>query len=95
MTAAVLIGAARGAMASPAALLAHLNDVLVDMCLGGFVTCLCAELSSAARLTSPTPAISPPIATARRSRSKMACLWVFCRKVATPSSPSSLPRMTA
>jgi phosphoserine phosphatase RsbU/P len=52
MTAAVLIGAAqRRDGESPAALLAHLNDVLVDMRLGGFATCLCAELSSAGDLT--------------------------------------------
>ena len=52
MTAAVLIGAAqRRDDESPSALLAHLNQVLVDMRLGGFATCLCAELSKENVLT--------------------------------------------
>ncbi|HEY2472904.1 MAG TPA: PP2C family protein-serine/threonine phosphatase [Terracidiphilus sp.] len=46
ITAAVLIGAARRREGdSPSALLEHLNLVLSDMCIGGFATCLCAELS--------------------------------------------------
>jgi Stage II sporulation protein E (SpoIIE) len=52
MTAAVLLGAAeRRESDSPAELLDHLNRVLSDMCLGGFATCLCAELSAAGALT--------------------------------------------
>jgi serine phosphatase RsbU (regulator of sigma subunit) len=52
MTAAVLIGAAqRRDHESPAALLAHLNNVLADMRLGGFATCLCADLSADGTLT--------------------------------------------
>ncbi|MGA7884268.1 MAG: PP2C family protein-serine/threonine phosphatase [Acidobacteriaceae bacterium] len=46
LAAAVLIGAAqRRDRESPAALLAHLNLVFADMRLGGFATCLCADLS--------------------------------------------------
>jgi hypothetical protein len=52
MTAAVLIGAAqRRNDESPAALLAHLNQVLAEMRLGGFATCLCADLSPEGALT--------------------------------------------
>ena len=52
MTAAVLLGAAQERDDdSPAALLEHLNQVLSNMRLGGFATCLCAELSAAGRLT--------------------------------------------
>ncbi|HWG19510.1 MAG TPA: PP2C family protein-serine/threonine phosphatase [Terracidiphilus sp.] len=52
MTAAVLIGAAqRRDNESPAALLLHLNNVLADMRLGGFATCLCADLSAEGSLT--------------------------------------------
>ncbi len=52
MTTAVLLGAAQERDDdSPAALLEHLNQVLSKMRLGGFATCLCAELSAAGRLT--------------------------------------------
>jgi len=52
MTAAVLVGAARRReKESPAALLDHLNLVLGDMNLGGFATCLCADLSGDGSLT--------------------------------------------
>jgi hypothetical protein len=52
MAAAVLIGAAqRRESESPATLLAHLNQVLSDMRLGGFATCLCADLSPEGALT--------------------------------------------
>ena len=51
MTAAVLIGAAQQRdVDSPAALLNHLNRVLSGMSLGGFATCLCAEISNDGRL---------------------------------------------
>jgi serine phosphatase RsbU (regulator of sigma subunit) len=46
MTAAVLLGAAeRREDDSPSELLRHLNLVLSDMRLGGFATCLCADLA--------------------------------------------------
>ena len=46
MTAAVLLGAAQQRDSdSPAALLQHLNRAMTDMQLGGFATCLCAEIS--------------------------------------------------
>ena len=46
MTAAVLLGAAQQRDSdSPAALLQHLNRAMTDMRLGGFATCLCAEIS--------------------------------------------------
>jgi Stage II sporulation protein E (SpoIIE) len=52
MTAAVLLGAAQKREdESPAALLQHLNGVLNDMRLGGFATCLCAELTANGTLT--------------------------------------------
>jgi len=52
MTAAVLLGAAqKRENESPAALLRHLNGVLNDMRLGGFATCVCAELTANATLT--------------------------------------------
>ena len=52
MTAAVLVGAAqRNDSHTPVALLRHLNVVMKDMRLGGFATCLCAELSADGALT--------------------------------------------
>lgn len=52
MTAAVLVGAAqRNDAHSPVALLRHLNLVMKDMRLGGFATCLCAELAADGVLT--------------------------------------------
>jgi serine phosphatase RsbU (regulator of sigma subunit) len=61
MTAAVLVGAAqRRDHESPAALLAHLNHVLVDMRLGGFATCLCAEFSAEGTLTVANAGHLPP-----------------------------------
>ncbi|HEX4036932.1 MAG TPA: PP2C family protein-serine/threonine phosphatase [Acidobacteriaceae bacterium] len=61
MTAAVLIGAAqRRDHESPAALLAHLNHVLADMSLGGFATCLCAELSATGALILANAGHLPP-----------------------------------
>jgi serine phosphatase RsbU (regulator of sigma subunit) len=52
MTAAVLLGAAqRRENETPAALLRHLNGVLKDMRLGGFATCICAELTANGTLT--------------------------------------------
>lgn len=51
MTGAVLLGAAQEHDSdSPAALLEHLNRVLTNMHLGGFATCLCAELSATGKL---------------------------------------------
>jgi serine phosphatase RsbU (regulator of sigma subunit) len=51
MTAAVLLGAAQQRDSdSPAALLQHLNRAMTDMRLGGFATCLCAEISSGGSL---------------------------------------------
>lgn len=61
MTAAVLLGAAqRRDHESPAALLAHLNHVLVDMRLGGFATCLCAEFSAEGAFTVANAGHLPP-----------------------------------
>lgn len=52
MTAAVLLGAVQEHQSDPpAALLAHLNRVLTGIRLGGFATCLCAEISADGRLT--------------------------------------------
>lgn len=52
MTAAVLLGAAQKRESeSPAALLRLLNGVLKEMRLGGFATCLCAELTANGTLT--------------------------------------------
>ena len=52
MTAAVVLGAAQGRDTdAPAALLEHLNRALTGMRLGGFATCLCAELSPIGDLT--------------------------------------------
>ena len=52
MTAAVLIGATQQHdQDSPAALLEHLNCAMMNMRLGGFATCLCAELSATGALT--------------------------------------------
>ena len=61
MTAAVLLGAAqRHDTDSPVELLRHLNLVLTDMRLGGFVTCLCGELSAAGILTLANAGHLPP-----------------------------------
>jgi serine phosphatase RsbU (regulator of sigma subunit) len=61
MAAAVLLGAAQGRDTySPAALLDHLNNVLTKMHLGGFATCLCAELSAAGTLTLANAGHLPP-----------------------------------
>jgi len=61
MTAAVLLGAAQGRDAdSPTALLEHLNPVLTNMRLGGFATCLCAELSATGTLTLANAGHIPP-----------------------------------
>jgi hypothetical protein len=61
MTAAVLIGAARRrGNEPPAALLEHLNLVLADMNLGGFATCLCADLSADGLLTLANAGHLPP-----------------------------------
>jgi hypothetical protein len=47
MTAAVLLGAAqRHESDSPVAILCHLNIVMTQMRLGGFATCICADLSA-------------------------------------------------
>jgi sigma-B regulation protein RsbU (phosphoserine phosphatase) len=52
MTAAVLLGAAeRREKDSPAELLRHLNLVLSDFRLGGFTTCLCADIFADGFLT--------------------------------------------
>jgi serine phosphatase RsbU (regulator of sigma subunit) len=52
MTAAVLLGAAeRREKDSPVELLRHLNLVLSDMRIGGFATCVCADLSANGSLT--------------------------------------------
>ena len=52
MTAAVVLGAAQGRDTdAPAALLEHLNRALTNMRLGGFATCLCAELSPSGIIT--------------------------------------------
>jgi serine phosphatase RsbU (regulator of sigma subunit) len=61
MAAAVLLGAAQGRDTySPATLLDHLNNVLTKMHLGGFATCLCAELSAAGTLTLANAGHLPP-----------------------------------
>lgn len=61
MAAAVLLGAAQGRDTySPAALLDHLNSVLTGMRLGGFATCLCAELSAIGTLTLANAGHLPP-----------------------------------
>ena len=61
MTAAVLLGAAQGRDTdSPIALLEHLNLVLTNMGLGGFATCLCAELSATGALTLANAGHLPP-----------------------------------
>jgi Stage II sporulation protein E (SpoIIE) len=61
MAAAVLLGAAQGRDTwSPAALLDHLNYVLANMHLGGFATCLCAELSTTGTLTLANAGHLPP-----------------------------------
>jgi phosphoserine phosphatase RsbU/P len=61
MTAAVLIGAARRRENEPpSALLEHLNRVLADMNLGGFATCLCADLSADGLLTLANAGHLPP-----------------------------------
>lgn len=52
MTAALLIGAAeRRDGDSPAALLTHLNLVLAESQVGGFATCMCADLAADGTLT--------------------------------------------
>ncbi|MGC2619994.1 MAG: PP2C family protein-serine/threonine phosphatase, partial [Acidobacteriaceae bacterium] len=52
LTAAMLLGAAEGHDAdSPAALLQHLNAVLLCSRVGGFATCLCAEVSPQGLIT--------------------------------------------
>jgi serine phosphatase RsbU (regulator of sigma subunit) len=61
MTAAVLLGAAeRRESDSPAELLDHLNRVPADMHLGGFATCLCAELAATGALTLANAGHLPP-----------------------------------
>ena len=61
MTAAMLIGAAeRRDTDSPAALLRHLNLVLCDCKLGGFATCLCADLFPDGCLTLANAGHLPP-----------------------------------
>ena len=61
MTAALLIGAAERRDAdSPAKLLDHLNLVLCDCKLGGFATCLCADITSGGRLTAANAGHPPP-----------------------------------
>ncbi|MBS1804884.1 MAG: serine/threonine-protein phosphatase [Acidobacteria bacterium] len=61
MTAAVLLGAAqRRDHDHPAELLDHLNSVLADMRLGGFATCLCAELSAEGALIVANAGHLPP-----------------------------------
>ena len=61
MAAAVLLGAAQGRDTdAPAALLDHLNNVLTKMRLGGFATCLCAELSATGTLTLANAGHLPP-----------------------------------
>ena len=61
MTAALLIGAAERRDAdSPAKLLDHLNLVLCDCKLGGFATCLCADITSSGRLTAANAGHPPP-----------------------------------
>ncbi|MGB6158590.1 MAG: PP2C family protein-serine/threonine phosphatase [Acidobacteriaceae bacterium] len=61
MAAAVLLGAAQGRDTdAPGALLDHLNGVLTKMRLGGFATCLCAELSATGTLTLANAGHLPP-----------------------------------
>jgi hypothetical protein len=61
MTAAVLLGAAeRRDNDSPAELLRHLNLVLFDMRLGGFATCLCADISANGTVTLANAGHIPP-----------------------------------
>jgi hypothetical protein len=61
MTAAVLLGAAeRRENDLPAELLRHLNLVLCDMRLGGFATCLCADISADGALVVADAGHLPP-----------------------------------
>jgi hypothetical protein len=61
MTAAVLLGAAeRREKDSPAELLQHLNLVLFAMRLGGFATCLCADISADGSITLASAGHLPP-----------------------------------
>jgi hypothetical protein len=61
MTAAVLLGAAQQRDSdSPAALLHHLNRVMSEMRLGGFATCLCAEIAAEGTLTLANAGHLPP-----------------------------------
>jgi serine phosphatase RsbU (regulator of sigma subunit) len=61
MTAALLIGAAERRDAdSPAKLLDHLNLVLCDCKLGGFATCLCADITPDGRFTTANAGHPPP-----------------------------------
>jgi serine phosphatase RsbU (regulator of sigma subunit) len=61
MTAAVLLGAAEHREKdSPAELLHHLNLVLFDMRLGGFATCLCADISADGSITLASAGHLPP-----------------------------------
>ena len=61
MASAVLLGAAQGRDTdAPAELLEHLNRVLANMHLGGFATCLCAELSPSGVLTIANAGHLPP-----------------------------------
>ena len=61
MTASLLLGAAEGHEAdSPAVLLAHLNHAMLAGNVGGFATCLCAELSADGTLTLANAGHLPP-----------------------------------
>ncbi len=66
MTAAMLIGAAgRRDSDSPAQLLRHLNAVLTDAGLGGFATCLCADITADGTLTLANAGHPPPFLNGR------------------------------
>jgi serine phosphatase RsbU (regulator of sigma subunit) len=61
MTAALLIGAAEDHDAlSPGELLAHLDRVLRTVGVGGFATCLCADLTSGGKATVANAGHLPP-----------------------------------
>ncbi len=61
MAAAVLLGAVQQhEHDSPAAVLKHLNRVLAGMRLGGFATCLCAEIAANGALTLANAGHLPP-----------------------------------
>jgi hypothetical protein len=61
MTATLILGAAAAREAdSPSRLLAHLNRVLLESQIGGFATCLCADVSANVQVTLANAGHLPP-----------------------------------